>query len=174
VTPREHRLLPHTADTGFEALGPDLATAFEEAGYALAGLTADIAPEALLELGPQALPPLSAVRIEGRDLPSLAFAWLGELVGRVDVDGALAAVEVDAVEGGPSTVGNGDAGAMAAADGEAAMPTEGWRLLARVATLPFDGVRVRRRADVKAATYHGLAVEADPGGGWRLTAYLDV
>ena len=49
-----------------------------------------------------------------------------------------------------------------------------WTLRARVATVPFDGVRVRRRADVKAATYHGLEVAPEPDGGWRLTAYLDV
>jgi SHS2 domain-containing protein len=43
-----------------------------------------------------------------------------------------------------------------------------------VATIPFDGVLVRRRADVKAATYHRLEVAPAPDGGWRLTAYLDV
>jgi SHS2 domain-containing protein len=162
VTPREHRLLPHTADTGIEARGPDLAATFEEAAFALAGLTADIEPEALLDLaaeddeGPAggALPPLATVRLLAHDLPALAFAWLDDLVGRVDVDGALAAVEVEAVVADVDTVG--------------------WHLRARVATLPFDGHRVRRRADVKAATYHGMAVEPDEGGGWRLTAYLDV
>lgn len=160
MTARGHSLLPHTADTGLEARGPDLAATFEEAGLALAGLTADIAPEALLALGGSEaagagrLPPLVAVRLEGRDLPALAFAWLDELVGRVDLDGALAAVEVGEVVEDPS------AGA--------------WVLRARVATLPFDGIRVRRRADVKSATYHALEVAPDADGGWRLTAYLDV
>jgi SHS2 domain-containing protein len=153
VTPREHRLLPHTADTGLEARGPDLAAAFEEAGFALAGLTADIEPDALLALEAGALPRLVPVRVEGRDLASLAFAWLAELVGRVDVEGALAAIEVETVEEGAAS---------------------GWQLRARLATLPFDGVRVRRRADVKAPTYHALEVAPDPDGGWRLTAYLDV
>jgi SHS2 domain-containing protein len=167
VTSREHRLLPHTADTGFEARGPDLAAAFEEAGYALAAMTADIAPEALVELAAEALPPLDDVRLEGRDLPALAFAWLDELVGRIDLDGALAAVEVEAVEeraGAPASGGTQDE----------AEPAVTWTLRARLATLPFDGARVRRRADVKAATYHGLEVAPDPDGGWRLTAYLDV
>ncbi len=164
MTPRGHRLLPHTADTGLEARGPDLAATFEEAGFALAGLTADIAPEALLELGgaERALPPMTKVQVGGRDLAALAFAWLDELVGRVDLHGALAAIEVESVEGGSST-GDMEAG-----------PGAGWTLRARVATLAFDGRRVRRRADVKAATYHGLEVAPEPGGGWHLTAYLDV
>jgi len=166
VTSREHRLLPHTADTGIEARGPDLAAVFEEAGFALAGLTADIEPEALVELAADALPPLADVRLEAHDLPSLAFAWLDELVGRVDLEGALAALEVEAVDQRAGT------SAVDAPDDTG--PAATWALRARVATLPFDGDRVRRRADVKAATYHGLEVAPDPDGGWCLTAYLDV
>jgi SHS2 domain-containing protein len=154
VTPGEHRLLPHTADAGLEASGPDLETVFEEAAFALAGMTADIAPEALIELDGDALPTLRRVRLAGRDLAALAYAWLNELVGRVDVAGALAAIEVESV--------------FAVAD------QDGWSLAARVATVPFDGRLVRRRTDVKSATFHRLAVDRDPDGGWRLTAYLDI
>jgi SHS2 domain-containing protein len=199
MTPREHRLLPHTADAGLEARGPDLASVFEEAALALAGLTADIAPEALLELEAGALPVLRSVRLVGADLSELAFTWLNELVGRVDLDGALAAVEVASVEaagayrpawsheptaspetgGSPGTGRSPDTGGSPGTDRSpetaTAPPSDaGWTLAARVATLPFDGVHVRRRADVKSATYHELAVVPDPKGGWRLTAYLDL
>jgi SHS2 domain-containing protein len=150
---RAHRSLPHTADTGIEATGPDLASAFEEAGLALAGLTADIDLEAIAELGPTASPPLRPVELTAADPVALAFAWLDDLVGRVDLDGALAGVAVDSVEGSSS---------------------DGWRLRARVGCLPFDGRHVRRRADVKSVTYHQLSVEPLAGGGWRLTAYLDI
>jgi SHS2 domain-containing protein len=98
-------------------------------------------------------PSVRAVELGAPDLVALAFAWLAELVGRIDLDGALAAIVVDAVE----RLDGGD-----------------WTLTARVGCLPFDGRHVRRRADVKSVTYHRLAVDPVAGGGWCLTAYLDL
>jgi SHS2 domain-containing protein len=150
---RGHRLLSHTADAGLEATGPDLAAVFDEAALALAGLTSDIDLAAVISADGAAVPPLRRVDLRAGDRVELAFTWLNELVARVDTDGALAAVAVESVDGSDE---------------------EGWRLRARIATLPFDGRSVRRRADVKSATYHRLAIEPLPGGGWRLTAYLDI
>jgi SHS2 domain-containing protein len=157
MTSRDHRLRPHTADVGLEATAPDLVGLFEELAYAIAGLSADVAPEALLDLEGAALPRPEPVVLRGADLPALAFAWLDELIGRVDVSGALVAVAVESVD-----------------EASPAPSDAGWTVRARIATLPFDGERVRRRTEVKAPTYHRLTVEPDPAGGWRATAVLDV
>ena len=144
ATARGHEFLPHTADAGLRAWAPDLPALFEEAAAALGELSADVAPHA---------PSGIAQRIDlaAGDLPGLAFGWLGELIGLVDVRGAIAGTSVDelAREGGQ------------------------WRLQAWVTLLPFGGATVRRRADVKAPTYHRLAVEQTEGG-WSMTAYLDI
>lgn len=149
-------MLAHTADVGLEARGPDLASVFEEAGLALAELTAD-GPPTVLRAGPggsgRPTRQPRAVRLAARDLVALAYAWLNELAATIDVEGALATVVVTDVD---------------------EMPGGGWALTASVGSVPFDGASVRRRAEVKSATYHGLAVESEAAGGWVLTAYLDV
>jgi SHS2 domain-containing protein len=147
--PRSHRLLPHTADAGLEATAPGLPELFEEAALALAELTSDRAPAADPGAGG---PAAEAVELSASDLAALAFAWLDELIGRIDMRAsALDGTDVRSIE-----------------------PVRGeWRLEAAVRLVPFDGVRIRRRAEAKSATYHGLAVEP-AGDGWRLVAYLDV
>lgn len=140
-----HRSLPHTADIGIQADGPDLPLTFAEAALAIAGLTAEIPP---------GLPSIERrLTLEARDLTGLAYAWLNELVSRVDLGEAIAGARVEAVEvadGGPCA------------------------LRATLTTVSFRDPRVRRRDAVKSATYHGLEVVPRRGGGWRLTAYLDV
>lgn len=137
--------MPHTADVAISAHGPDPAAVLEEAALALAELAADVDPAAGTATSSD------RVELEAGDLVALAFAWLNELIARIDVVGALADVTVARVgPGGP-----------------------GWRLYAAVTLVPFDGERVRRRADVKSATYHGLVVEPYDGG-WAMTAVLDV
>jgi tRNA nucleotidyltransferase (CCA-adding enzyme) len=143
---RGHEPLPHTADVGLRAWGPTPAAAFEEAAMALGELTADVATD-----GGRASAGGERIEIEGRDLVGLAYAWLNELVGLIDVSGALDMVRVETVS--PSA--------------------DGWRLQATVDLVGFDGVLVRRGADVKSATYHGLDV-VDEAGAWTITAYLDV
>jgi SHS2 domain-containing protein len=143
---RGHEMLPHTADVGLRAWGPTREEAFEEAAVALGELTAEVAT------GSQPVRERTRrIELEARDLPGLAFAWLNEIVGLVDLDGAIRAVRVVGIE----------------------PIEEGWRLTAALGLAPFDGALVRRRADVKSATYHGLAVE-DQAGTWSVTAYLDV
>lgn len=195
---RRHWILPHTADAGIAAEGPTLEALFEEAAAAIAELSADIdrtglalpetgggevSPGELVAAGPGEPTPSGSgvaaatgeaeggtapdeephatsarngrlrrsVELSAPDLVGLAFAWLNECIGLVDVAGAIDGCRVFAVE-------------------EA---TSGVRLRASLDLVPFDGVRVRRRADLKSATYHGLAVEPTSGG-WRLTAYLDI
>jgi SHS2 domain-containing protein len=150
---RGHTLLPHTADVAIAAHGPDPAAVLEEAAVALAELAADVDPSAVARDPAAAATGTrpSTVELEAGDLAALAFAWLNELIARIDVEGALADVTVARVEpGGP-----------------------GWRLRAVVTHVPFDGEQVRRRADVKSATYHELVVERRDGG-WAMTAVLDV
>ncbi len=198
AVPRRHWVLPHTADAGIAAEGPSLEALFEEAAAAVAELSADInrtgsaspetgggeaSPRGVVAAGPGESTPSGggvaasagevetgtapdeapevtstrterlrrSVELSAPDLVGLAFAWLNECIGLVDVAGAIDGCRVFAVEETP----------------------EGVRLRASLDLVPFDGVRVRRRADVKSATYHGLAVEPTPGG-WRLTAYLDI
>lgn len=175
AVPRGHRILPHTADAGIAAEGPTLEALFEEAAAAIAELSADVDRAAPTQAGegpgaagsgPAEAPgsgpatgggsePGAIVRrsveLSAPDLVGLAFAWLNECIGLVDVVGAIVGCRVFAVDARP----------------------DGARLRASVDLVPFDGVRVRRRADVKSATYHGLAVEP-VAGGWTLTAYLDL
>jgi SHS2 domain-containing protein len=146
-TGRGHDVLPHTADTGLRAWAPDLPGLFEEAAGALAEIAAEVAePHDRRDARD------TAVAVEARDLVGLAFAWLSELVGLADAThSALVETRIARIEQGP----------------------EGWRLegCARFVG-PHPGA-VRPRHDVKSATYHGLAVER-MGGGWSLTAYLDI
>lgn len=144
ATARGHELVPHTADAGLRAWAPDLPALFEEAAAAVGELSADIVPYA-----PRGI--AQGIDLGAEDLPALAFAWLGELIGLVDVRGAIAAAGVE----------------------ELARHGRQWRLRASATFVPFDGGAVRRRADVKAPTYHRLAVEQTEGG-WSMTAYLDI
>jgi SHS2 domain-containing protein len=144
ATARGHQLLPHTADAGLRAWAPDLPGLFEEAAAALGELSADIAPHAPRGIAHE-------IDLAAGDLPALAFAWLGELIGRIDVVGALGATHV---------------AHLARSDGE-------WHLRASATHLPFDGATVRRRADVKAPTYHRLTVEQSEGA-WSMAAFVDI
>lgn len=140
-----HRSLPHTADIGIQADGPDLPLTFAEAALAIGELTAEV---------PRGSPTVERrISLEARDLAGLAYAWLNELVSRSDLGEALVGVRVDRVE--------------LADDGPCA-------LRATLTTASFRDPRVRRRHAVKSATYHGLEVVPRRAGGWRLTAYLDV
>jgi SHS2 domain-containing protein len=148
-----HELLPHTADAGIRAWAANLGELYAEAGRGLAELAADVAAPA------DAGAPESIV-IEAADLPALAYAWLNELVSLADARAAAIGTIHDVrVEAAPL------------ATGRAMEPS--WRLSAVVHLVPLDDRLVRRRLDVKSATYHGLSVAAAEGR-WTLTAYVDV
>lgn len=131
---RGHETLPHTADVGIRAVGPDLPALFEEAALAVAEIAADPVSRA-------ADRPVAVEKVDllGADLPALVFAWLNELIGLVDIHGPLVRVEVQVVEPVAGT---------------------GWRLRGGAA---FGGTAAAR-LDIKSATYHGLAVEPVEGG----------
>jgi tRNA nucleotidyltransferase (CCA-adding enzyme) len=143
---RGHETLPHTADVGLRGWGPTREAAFEEAAVALGELTAEIRADKR-----RVRSRTEQVEIEARDAIGLAYAWLNELVGLIDVRGAVSEPTVEVIEG---------------AEGS-------WRLRGSVGLVLFDGNRVRRRADVKSATYHRLSI-AEDAGTWTMTAYLDV
>lgn len=145
-----HEALPHTADAGIRAWAPGLAAVFSEAGRGLAELAADVDTDA---------PPGEdlPVELEATDLPALAYCWLNELVSVADARGvAIAAIR------------RAQVGLVRSAE-----PGAGWRLNAVVTIVPLEGRRVRRRLDIKSATYHGLRV-AEGRDGWTLEAYVDV
>jgi len=141
---RGHEAIPHTADVGIRATASDLAGLFEEAAQAVAEIAADVQARAIS--APESAG--ESVELAAADLPALAFAWLNELIGLLDIHGPLVRADVATVE---------------------ALPDGGWRLRGRAA---FGG-GARPRLDIKSATYHGLVVERISGG-WRLTAYLDI
>ncbi len=146
---RGHEQLPHTADAGLRAWAPNLPALFEEAARALAETAADLPPQPGLGVP-------EAIELAAGDPVGLVFAWLNELIGLADSRGAaLVRTEVDRV------------------DAHEASGHPAWRMRGHAWFLPTDGELVRRRIDVKSATYHGLAVER-AGEGWTLVAYLDV
>lgn len=148
---RGHSPIADTADIGIEAYGSDLTELFEEAAAAYADLTADVGDAVA---GADAGRMQEHVTLGAHDLPSLAFAWLNELVALGDLRRAAVTGgrvhRVDVASTGP-----------------------GARLDGTVWLAAFDDVRVRRRAAVKSATYYRLAVRHD-GDRWRMTAHLDV
>jgi hypothetical protein len=185
-----------------EVHGPDPAVLLEELGFALAELSADIDPLALLERDGDSLPRLETIRIEAEDPDGLADAWTAELLRRV-ADGALAAIEVEGVGVGddadPATlipavrdpavrdpaVRDPAVRDPAVPDPAAVAPlaptaTDGappqvrpWTLRARVALLPFDGGRVRRRTVIGSGTRSTAQVASGPDG-WRATVSLEL
>jgi SHS2 domain-containing protein len=141
---RWHALVDHTADVGLHAAAPDPAGLLEEAARALAELASDVG---------DAVPvAIESFEVRGDDPSGLAFAWLNELIGRADVRGEAL------VDAGVAWVRRDAAG---------------WVASGRARFTPYDERRVRARLAVKAATYHGLRVEALEEG-WSLDAYLDV
>lgn len=111
----------------------------------MAELGADIPPGTPLEERPCAT-------LTGDDLPGLAFGWLNELLGLAGAEGA-------ALAGGRI---------LRLEERDGAWTLEG---TARLAVYGPEAARFRR--DVKAVTFHRLAVEDGPGG-WTLTAYADL
>lgn len=133
-----------TSDVAFVARGRTLEEAFARAADALLALTIEN-PDDVAERIEE------TVELEEPNAELLLLALLGELVFLRDARGWLLRVRELAIERTPS----------------------GARLRGRLAGEPFDPVRHRRAADVKAATAHGLRVEAREGH-WEVAVTLDV
>lgn len=138
------RMLEHTADVGFEVEAGSLAGVFEAAADAL-----------LQVLFVGGLPRQGRRRerfaLTAPDLETLMVRWLDELIYRVQTRGEVPVrtrVRLQVVPEGP-------------------------RLTAELDLLPFEEVHDRFAGEVKAATYHGLAIE-EVDGRFRARVILDV
>lgn len=88
------------------------------------------------------------IRVQGHDAPSLLVNWLSEILFLVDAEGwLLSSCEVEKL-------------------------TEGL-LEGMVQGETYDPARHQAKLQVKAVTYHQLALEKIPGG-WRAQVYVDI
>lgn len=133
-----------TSDVAFVARGRTLEAAFERAADALLALTIENPGDVAERIE-------EPVELEEPNAELLLLALLGELVFLRDARGWLLRARSLEIETSPS----------------------GARLRGRLVGEPFDPARHRRAADVKAATAHGLRVEAQ-GNHWEVAVTLDV
>lgn len=134
------RLLEHTADVGFEAIGESREEAFSNAALALQDLSVDldsIAPRDEI-----------AIAVDGENAQELLVNWLSQILYLFDAEGwlfrefQLRRLEEQSLE----AVGRGE---------------------------KFDRDRHHVKLQVKAITYHQLALEKVPAG-WRAQVYVDI
>jgi len=139
------RSFDHTADVGIEVRGESLPDLLETAAQAVFSLA--------IEDGPTAVEVEQEIGVEpGPGLQSLEdvfVAWLQELLFRFDTEG-LVPLEFHFAKAGPR------------------------RIRARVGFGRFDPKRHRAATEVKAVTYHELAVREEAGGAWSARFILDV
>jgi len=139
------RTFDHTADVGLEVRGESLEDLLATAAQAVFSL--------MLDEGPTAPDVHEDVRVEpvppGGGLEDVFVAWLQELLYRFEME-HLVPLEFDFAEAGPT------------------------RVRARVGFGRFDPKRHRAGTEVKAVTYHELAVRRSPDGAWSARFILDV
>ena len=136
----------HTADVGLEVRGESLADLLETAARGVFSIMLDDGPhEVAVEADVAAAPDPSL----GDDAAELVVCWLQELLYRFEME-HLVPLEFDFAEAGPA------------------------RVRARVGFGRFDPKRHRAGTEVKAVTYHELAVREGPDGTWSARMILDV
>jgi SHS2 domain-containing protein len=140
------RTFDHTADVGLEVRGAGLEDLLATAARAVFSV--------ILEAGPSAVETEAEVLAEAEtgaraEWEDVFVAWLQELLYRFETQ-HLVPLAFDFVEAGPA------------------------RVRARVGFGRFDPKRHRAATEVKAVTYHELAVRAEPGGTWSARFILDV
>jgi SHS2 domain-containing protein len=140
------RTFDHTADVGLEVRGESLADLLETAARGVFSIMLDDGPhEVAAEADVAAAPDPSL----GDDAAELVVCWLQELLYRFETE-RLVPLAFDFVEAGPA------------------------RVRARVGFGRFDPERHAARLEVKAVTYHELAVRRSPDGAWSARFILDV
>jgi SHS2 domain-containing protein len=137
--------LEHPADLFLEIRGSDLPALFENALFALY--------DQLAELDGFEARCLETVTVQAPCPADALRAVLSEALYRFETEGFVAI-------GAEVTV-------QASAAGDACV-------VARLRGENADRRRHTLLTEVKAVTYHQLAVDAAPGGGWRATVLLDV
>ncbi len=143
---RKFEILEHPADVGFTAWGATLEELFTSAAEAL--LTLACEPESIEEREQR------TVHATGRDLESLLFAWLAEILATSDAE-KMFFHRAEVKELRPPLRGDGS------------------EVRGVVYGEKFDRHRHRPGSYIKAVTYHQFRVE-QTADGWRATVYLDV
>jgi SHS2 domain-containing protein len=138
------RLFDHTADVGLEVRGEGFEDLLATAARAVFSIVLDIGPDAV-ETEQEVL----AETDTPAGLEDVFVAWLQELLFRFETQ-RLVPLAFDFVEAGPM------------------------RVRARVGFGRFDPQRHRAATEVKAVTYHELAVREEPGRTWSARFILDV
>jgi len=136
----------HTADVGLEVRGAGLEDLLATAAQAVFSV--------IIEAGPSAVETETEVLAEAEtgaraEWEDVFVAWLQELLYRFEME-HLVPLEFDFAEAGPV------------------------RVRARVGFGRFDPKRHRAATEVKAVTYHELAVREGPDGTWSARVILDV
>ncbi len=134
------RVLEHTADVGFEAIGATREEAYVNAARALQNLSVDLDSIAAREE--------IAISVEGENAAELLVNWLSQILYLFDAEGwVFHDFDLRRLE---------DRALDAVARGE-----------------EFDRARHHVKLQVKAITYHQLALEQTPQG-WRAQVYVDI
>jgi len=139
------RSFDHTADVGLEVRGESLEDLLATAARAVFSLMLDTGPDAV-ETEAEVLAETDTA--EG-GIEDVFVAWLQELLYRFEME-HLVPLEFDFAETGLA------------------------RVRARVGFGRFDPQRHRAGAEVKAVTYHELAVRREADGAWSARFILDV
>lgn len=133
----------HTGDVGFALEAQTLSELFDAAREALLAV--------LLASPPASGSEERTVRLSAPSLEVLLVRWLDEILYLAQTEGCLAAAST------PTVAARGD----------------GWDLSATVAVEPYRPATAGALREVKAVTYHGLAVH-HAAEGWRARVILDV
>lgn len=143
---QKFEIIEHPADVGFQAYGATLEELFVNAAEAL--LTLACEPEGIEEREQR------TVYASARDLESLLFTWLAEILAMSDAEKMF----------------------FRRAEVKELQPPAGHRggeVRGVVCGEQYDRSRHRPGTYIKAVTYHQLRVEC-AADGWRATVYLDV
>jgi len=140
------RTFDHTADMGLEVRGESLADLLETAARAVFSIIFDDGPREVAVEADVALTPDAS---PGEELRELLVVWLQELLFRFETE-RLVPLRFEFEEAAPSGV------------------------RARVGFGRFDPERDAARLEVKAVTYHELAIREGPDGTWSAHMILDV